>query len=103
MNWGVLFMTWLKSEEEVDALIADMVARSKGRYITQGVTFNKSCPRQMSLLKMALMSSASFSGLGKEMLALRFGLNNPNPSNVQQPPPTFHEQPATKKHIGNFV
>lgn len=65
-------MTWLRTEEEVDKLIAEMVRRSKGKYITQGVAFNKTCPRQMDLLKKSLMSSASFSGLTKEMLAVKF-------------------------------
>lgn len=62
----------LRSEEEVLQMIEDMKGRSKGKYITQGVSFNKTCPRQMELLKKALMESASFSGLAKEMLALRF-------------------------------
>jgi hypothetical protein len=66
-------MTWLRSEEEVDAMIKDMTERTKGKYLTQGVSFNKTCPRQMNLLKKALMSSVSFSGLGKELLAIRFG------------------------------
>jgi hypothetical protein len=93
-------MAWLKSEEEVDVLIADMVSRSKGRYITQGVTFNKSCPRQMGLLKKALMSSASFSGLGKEMLALRFSSDKYNLSHDFNSPPA----PDTpKKNTGNFL
>lgn len=65
-------MTWLRSEEEVDRLLEDMLSRSKGKYITQGVAFNKDCPRQMDLLKKSLMASVSFSGLTKEMLAIKF-------------------------------
>ena len=55
----------LRSEEEVDKLIEDMIKRTKGRYLTQGVSFNKTCPRQMDLLNKSLMSSVSFSGLAK--------------------------------------
>lgn len=62
----------MRSEEEIDKLIEGMIERNKGKYITQGVSFNKTCPRQMDLLKKSLMSSVSFSGLAKEMLALRF-------------------------------
>lgn len=65
-------MTWLREEEEVDRLIEDMIKRSRGKYITQGVAFNKDCPRQMDLLKKSLMASVSFSGLAKELLAIKF-------------------------------
>lgn len=92
-------MTWIRSEEEVDAMIEDMVKRSKGRYITQGVSFNKESPRQMNLLKKALMSSASFSGLGKELLAEKFnGLENP-----QRHLPQSKVIPAKPKNFGNFT
>ena len=89
-------MTWLKSEEEVDKLIEEMKQRSKGRYITQGVAFNKSCPRQMDMLKKALMSSVSFSGLVKEMLALRFYESKTENRNV------VIEKPKIK-NTGNFL
>lgn len=59
-----------RTEEEVDEMIEKMTKRTKGKYITQGVSFNKTCPRQMSLLKKALLASASFSGLAKEALAI---------------------------------
>ena len=60
----------MRTEVEVDEMIEKMAKRTKGKYITQGVSFNKDCPRQMRMLKSALMSSASFSGLIKELLAL---------------------------------
>lgn len=90
-------MTLHRSEEEVDKMIKDMISRAKGRYITQGVSFNKTCPRQLRLLKKSLMSSVSFSGLIKEMLALKFdeGENINSPS---KPP----EKPKNK-NIGNFL
>lgn len=95
-------MTWLRSEEEVDALIEEMKSRGKGKYITQGVAFNKTCPRQMDLLKSALMSSISFSGLGKELLAVKFSDN----ANTQQNPHSSPAFPVIKSkpiNLGNFI
>lgn len=88
-------MTWHKDEKEVDKLIEEMVSRTKGRYITQGVSFNKTCPRQMGLLKNALMASVSFSGLAKELLAQKFD------GAVSIAPPSEIEKPKTK-NTGNF-
>ncbi|UUV46400.1 hypothetical protein [Bacillus phage vB_BanS-Thrax3] len=93
-------MTWFKSEEEVDALLADMVTRTKGKYITQGVSFNKTCPRQMDLLKKALMSSASFSGLAKESLALRF--SSPTPASPADNRVYVQKQPSMSKNLENL-
>ena len=98
----------LRSEEEVLQMIEDMKKRSKGKYITQGVSFNKTCPRQMNLLKLALMQSASFSGLAKEMLALRFE-DYATPKMVygkqgQGMSQGFEQQePPKTKNIGNFI
>lgn len=88
-------MTWHRTEEEVDKLIEEMKKRTKGRYITQGCSFNKDCPRQMEILKKALMSSASFSGLVKELLAIKFnGAIQPTPSPIKKSKP---------KDFGNFI
>lgn len=89
----------IRSEEEVDEIIKNMVERTKGRYLTQGVSFNKTCPRQMQLLKYALMSSASFSGLSKEMLAMRFGGAS---EIVPQHQPMQDVKPKIKS-VGNFI
>lgn len=62
-------MGWIRSEEEVDKMIEEMKRKTKSKYITQAVTFNKQSQRQMELLKFALMHSTSFSGLGKELIA----------------------------------
>lgn len=91
-------MTWLRTEEEVDILLKDMVDRTKGKYITQGIAFNKTCPRQMELLKRALMSSISFSGLGKELLAVRFN----GGSNVVNMP-AIPVMKTKIKSVGNFL
>lgn len=69
------------NENDIDNIISEMKSRTKGKYITQGVAFNKNCPRQMEMLKNALLSSSSFSGLIKELLALKF--NNYNVNNIQ--------------------
>lgn len=94
-------MTWHKSEEEVDAIIEDMKNRSKGRYITQGVAFSKTCPRQMALLKQALMASDSFSGLAKELLAMKFSGHQITSGSTQQGM-SAPSKPKTK-NIGNFL
>jgi hypothetical protein len=95
----------LRSEEEVLKMIDEMKGRSKGKYITQGVSFNKTCPRQMNLLKLALMESASFSGLAKEMLALRFEeMSKPKlVYGVQQQGMSREIEPPKTKNYGNFI
>lgn len=93
-------MAWYRSEEEVDALIEEMLKKSKGRYITQGVSFNKQNSREMELLKKALMSSSSFSGLTKEMLTDKFnGIPLQQPTSSNQ----IVEEKAQKKDTGNFL
>ncbi|MFS0905770.1 hypothetical protein AB3N02_22240 [Priestia aryabhattai] len=97
-------MTWLRDEAEVDKMIEDMKNRTKGKYITQGVSFNKSCPRQMALLKKALMASASFSGLGKEVLALHFSGHQMTSGSTQQGMSQgVANNPPKTKNIGNFL
>lgn len=91
-------MGWIRTEEEVDILIEAMLKKGKGKYVTQGVAFNKSCPRQMGLLKKALMASQSFSGLGKELLAIRFSETELPKNNVELP--LIEDK---KKNTGNFL
>lgn len=93
-------MTWSRSEEEVDKMIEEMVTRSKGKYITQGVSFNKTCPRQMGLLKKALMTSISFSGLAKELLAVKFEGKGESKGDYSQYTPM--DKPKNK-NTGNFI
>lgn len=101
-------MTWYKSEEEVDALIADMVARTKSTHITQSVSFNKKSPRQMRWLKLALMSSASFGGLVKEMFSEKFADIDVEPTEIEQvatpaPPKPAVTAPITSNEKVNVV
>lgn len=81
-------------------MIEDMKSRTKGKYLTQGVSFNKTCPRQMDLLKKSLMASVSFSGLAKEMLAQRFDgkqiISTQNQGVGEIPTPKA-------KNVGNFI
>lgn len=75
-------IVWYRTEEEVDAMLEDMISRSKGKYITQGVAFNKDSSTQMQLLKMALMSSYSFGGMMKELLGEKF--SSPFSNNLKE-------------------
>lgn len=83
----------------VEERIEEMKSRTKGKYITQGVSFNKNCPRQMSLLKLALENSVSFSGLIKELLASKIdGVDN------FKEPLKIAEKPVIEaRSIGNFI
>ncbi|RKJ63442.1 hypothetical protein D7X33_26015, partial [Butyricicoccus sp. 1XD8-22] len=65
-------MTRIRSEEEAEAIIQEMIKRTKTDYITQAVTFNKNKSRHLELLKFALMSSESFGGFMKELLAEKY-------------------------------
>ena len=94
-------MAWLRSEEEVDELIEEMLKKGKGKYITQGVVFNKSSPREMDLLKKALMSATSFSGLTKEMLTHKF--NGIDLASTNLTPDSQIEETIEKKDTGNFL
>lgn len=104
---------WRRTEEEADALLEEMINRTKGKYITQGVAFNKESKSQMNLLKMALMSSYSFGGMMKELLGERFA--SPPPSNnlvefknVSNPPieefKRFEKtESSSSSGVGNFL
>jgi hypothetical protein len=59
-------------ESNVDEFLEELKNRTSGKYINQGVAFNKNCKRQMALLRGVLLDSSSFSGLIKEMLAVRY-------------------------------
>lgn len=93
-------MAWIRTEEEVDKMIEELIHKSKSKYITQSVTFNKKNPRQLELLKKALMSSESFGGFMRELLAEKFNDNGIQPvSNVQ---PKLEEK-VVKKDVGNYL
>lgn len=56
-------------QSNIDEYIQKKISNTKSDFITLGVSFNKNCPRQISLLKKALLQSSSFSGLMKEYIA----------------------------------
>src|SRR5437763_9264848 len=62
----------LRSEAEVDKMVSELVQRTKGKYVTQGVAFNKNSEKQLRLLKLVLMESDSFSGFIKDLLMVRY-------------------------------
>lgn len=104
---GGQHMGYLRSEEEAEAMIREMKRKTKGKYITQAVTFNKESERQMELLKYALMHSTSFSGLGKELIAEKFesevGIRE-NKTTTSPTSTTFKQtEIVEKKDTGNFL
>lgn len=93
-------MAWLRSEEEVDALIEEMMKKGKGKYITQSVTFRRDSPRQLELLKKVLMSSESFSGFTREVLTEKFNGVGIQPANYNS---ITTDEKVEKKDTGNFL
>lgn len=91
--------------KDVDKRIEDMKNRTKGAYLTQGVSFNKESERQMELLKFALEQSDSFSGLIKELLAKLLdngGIHHNGGGGANfAPQPQFNK--PKNKNVGNFI
>lgn len=107
-------MGFIRTEEEVDMMIAEMIRKTKGKYITQGVSFNKDSARQMQLLKMVLMRSNSFSGFIKEMLAhdesgdevripLKSLMNNMGGLQIRDTPDNGEWAKREELDVGNFL
>lgn len=100
IDWGKSHMAFIRTEEEANALIEEMMKKGKGKYITQSVVFRKTNSRHIELLKKTLMSSESFSGFTREVLAEKF-----NGDSIQQTDnrrfPT--EEKIEKKDTGNFL
>lgn len=106
-------MAWLRTEQEAQAKVNELLTKNKGQYITQGVSFNKDSERQMELLKYVFMYSESFSGFMKVLIAahengqppalVERSVENPLPAGnyepVNDPPPP----PAAASNIGNFL
>lgn len=75
-------MALLRSEEEVDEIIAKLISRTKGKYITQGVSFDKTSKRHMELLRNSLLHSSSFAPFVRELIADHFS-ESPSRKNTQ--------------------
>lgn len=109
-------MGFLRSEEEVDKMIEEMKRKSKSKYLTQGVVFNRESKHQMAMLKFVLMRASSFSGYVKELIAEKMEISIPVESNNS--PITFEPiqmieskksdpiriiETVEKKDTGNFL
>lgn len=97
-------MGYIRTEKEVDKMIDEMIRKSKGRYITQGVSFSKENERHLELLKMVLLRSNSFSGFIKELLAKVNDLPD-TPFGYQPLPPQQiqAQEPIPQIGTGNFL
>lgn len=92
--------------KDIDKKIEELKNRNKNKYIFQGVAFNKNSPRQMELLKYALESSDSFSGLVKELLADRLdkgGIHSRGIAQRHVQQPERESKDNRDKDIGNFL
>lgn len=65
-------MAILRTEEEVDRIIEELLQKGNGKYITQSVLFKKDSPQQIELLKNVLMRSTSFGGYVRRVLTHKF-------------------------------
>jgi hypothetical protein len=94
------------NESNVDEFLEELKNRTTGKYINQGVAFNKNCKRQMALLRSALLDSSSFSGLIKEMLAVRYSDKPKEEAAVQDTRKTsnavYVEPTKDNKRANNF-
>ncbi|MCL1700863.1 hypothetical protein [Lysinibacillus sp. Bpr_S20] len=61
-------MAIIRSEEEAERIIEELLQKGKGKYITQSVLFKKDSPQQMELLKNVLMRSTSFGDYARRAL-----------------------------------
>lgn len=61
-------MAIVRSEDEAECIIEELLQKGKGKYITQSVLFKKDSPQQMELLKNVLMRSTSFGAYTKKAL-----------------------------------
>ena len=61
-------MAIIRSEDEVERIIEELLQKGKGKYITQSVLFKKDSPQQMELLKNVLMRSTSFGDYARRAL-----------------------------------
>lgn len=67
-KWRNTFIT----DGNVDEYVQDLCNDTKGRYINQGVSFNKNDSFQMDILKQVFLSHESFSSLVKHLLHQHF-------------------------------
>lgn len=100
-KWRNTFIT----DGNVDEYVQDLCNDTKGRYINQGVSFNKNDSFQMDILKKVFLSHESFSSLVKHLLHQHFKTNEPATINqsfvlkdmVVKEKVVVHEQPKSKE------
>lgn len=61
-------MAIIRSEEEVERIIEELLKKGTGKYITQSVLFKKDSPQQLDILKNVLMRSTSFGAYTRKAL-----------------------------------
>jgi hypothetical protein len=60
------------NSSNIDSVINTFINDTSGRHITQGVSFSKNNPREVQLLRKALLEPYSFSSLIKMLLTERY-------------------------------
>jgi len=58
----------IRSEEEAEHIIEELMKKGNGKYITQSVLFKKDSPQQLELLKNVLMRTTSFGEYARKAL-----------------------------------
>jgi len=58
----------VRSEQEAERIIEELLNKGSGKYITQSVLFKKDSPQQLELLKNVLMRSTSFGEYARKAL-----------------------------------
>ncbi|MBG9689518.1 hypothetical protein GAG94_03765 [Lysinibacillus sphaericus] len=61
-------MAIVRSEQEAERIIEELLQKGKGKYITQSVLFKKDSPQQLELLKNVLMRTTSFGEFARKAL-----------------------------------
>ncbi|MFJ3387754.1 hypothetical protein [Lysinibacillus sp. NPDC086135] len=61
-------MAIIRSEEEAERIIEELLKKGNGKYITQSVLFKKDSPQQLELLKNVLMRSTSFGAYARKAI-----------------------------------
>lgn len=61
-------MAIVRSEQEAERIIEELLNKGSGKYITQSVLFKKDSPQQIELLKNVLMRSTSFGEYARKAL-----------------------------------
>lgn len=61
-------MAIIRSEQEAERIIEELLKKGSGKYITQSVLFKKDSPQHLELLKNVLMRTTSFGDYARRAL-----------------------------------